>query len=645
MLNKVQQMSADTDTVAEQLRTESLKQHWTNVQKDQFALHSWNVIFQSVCNDRTGEIVNLPLWTVRLIFRRFFEAYPTCGQMYSLYVDVELKANATDFEQSVQEVLGPALRDFCSFELYMAYIKFVKHRLGVTSSQSYATMTAEDTATLTNAFKYAVERVGNHLRAQPLWTDYLTMLTSVPVPSGDDAIDCTTKIRREFTRALNCPILDLRRVLEQYIDWERAEMPRHYENIDSAVVETVTGERRKAAEAAQDAARERMRRYQQIRVPRHAVHPARAAEGQRKAQQWAHLLRFERIAKTRTEHKGPAIRHFRVVFTYEQAVLHLYRHPEVWLQYAEYLQSADIVEATDAQRVAATVSVFNRAMVACPACHLLHFAAADYLERHGEVSRADAVYKGLVDQGDVLATIECLKALARRNIKAAVAFFEEMTGDSSTAPQDVQDSLKLAMERIYHAQGVADAAPPAMKVTPPAEAGHLGRLDGAALRHVFGELMPTDRPVMDRLAQIEPRGTPFGMPVVNHRGLNAGRRCAVNLVGMTRLAPNGQLITTAGAFRSLTSVVSAPAPVPASTDPTIIRLLAMLPMDVRGMTDRRRDDVARQTCATIMEGFELDKVFVPRRPAPDKKKTAARPVPGRRAGRRGHFVGKCLDSM
>jgi tetratricopeptide (TPR) repeat protein len=100
---------------------------------------------------------------------------------------------------------------------------------------------------------------------------------------------------------------------------------------------------------------------------------------------WRRLINYEKSNPLRA---NPPLVKKRVTFTYNQALLCLYFHPDLWFEAATYQQEVSGPEEAE--------PIFLRAIEALPQSLFLHFAYADFLENQKKFKEARDIYERLL---------------------------------------------------------------------------------------------------------------------------------------------------------------------------------------------------------------------------------------------------------
>lgn len=106
-------------------------------------------------------------------------------------------------------------------------------------------------------------------------------------------------------------------------------------------------------------------------------------------QVWRRVLDFERSNPQQLDERALAPR---ILLAYEQALLTLYRHPEVWLEYAQFLAAPSQGPAG----VREACAVLERGIKACPHSSCLPLYRLELLEAAKDLDRAREGYEALV---------------------------------------------------------------------------------------------------------------------------------------------------------------------------------------------------------------------------------------------------------
>jgi cleavage stimulation factor subunit 3 len=175
-----------------------------------------------------------------------------------------------------------------------------------------------------------------------------------------------------------------------------------------------------------------------------SVPPQNSPDEIKQVQLWKNYIQWEKSNPLRTEDTTLITK--RVIFAYEQCLLCLGHHPDIWIEAALYLEQASKLLSEKGADVAGKVfadeasALYERATTTVlKNCVLLYFAYADFEESRLKFDKVHTIYKRLLEiqeNDPTLCYIQYMR-FARRaeGIKSARTVFKMAREDSRTTYQ------------------------------------------------------------------------------------------------------------------------------------------------------------------------------------------------------------------
>ncbi|KAG9392895.1 hypothetical protein J8273_5707 [Carpediemonas membranifera] len=254
---------------------------------------------------------------------------------------------------------------------------------------------------------------------------------------------------------------DVTAIITMHARWERRDVLQRLGSKFDQIIGKILDDRLERGEQARYTALERQKLY--VKAAGTEYPPKPGTDCSTRLARWLSLIAYE---QRRYDRADAYAHHARTLFAFEQAILDLYRSPEIWLQYIAYLTEATVVESRDGLRSRAITRAFDRALVALPDSELIvTLSAADQFEQTQDYAKADGLFESIIASGSALGWVEYLKYVNRRKgITAARALFETATaeepteGDPPRAPVSAWPGLFQTMAGLERAVGGATVA-------------------------------------------------------------------------------------------------------------------------------------------------------------------------------------------
>ncbi|GIQ79687.1 hypothetical protein KIPB_000364, partial [Kipferlia bialata] len=187
---------------------------------------------------------------------------------------------------------------------------------------------------------------------------------------------------------------------------------------------------------------------------------------------WKDVIDFERLLGDSMQ-LDAGLAANRLLFVYEQALLHLRHWPDLWIEAAEVMSGARTIMsrtmlkhdmaygALTGKEIA--IGLLQRGILACPKCALLYMCLADRYEENNKRHLADAVYRrALISAPSPALFSEYMKYVSRtRSVADALSAFELACDDPSKilGSPSVPSVLYAIVARLeYHGMGRSGTA-------------------------------------------------------------------------------------------------------------------------------------------------------------------------------------------
>jgi len=185
-------------------------------------------------------------------------------------------------------------------------------------------------------------------------------------------------LRKVYQRAISTPMHNLEAIWRDYSAFET--------QWDKTLWQGLMAQHSKNYMGARQICRERKTYWEGINRAFLAVPPSGSSKEETQVGLWKRLIRYE---KGNPEQIEPDELTKRVSYTYDQALLCLYRFPDIWHDLAAYLLEREDEEGA--------IKVYERAIVALPKNLLIHFSFADMLEGQQQLERCEEIYENLME--------------------------------------------------------------------------------------------------------------------------------------------------------------------------------------------------------------------------------------------------------
>ncbi|XP_034234284.1 protein suppressor of forked [Thrips palmi] len=356
---------------------------------------------------------------VRPLFEKLVTTFPSSGRYWKIYIEQEMKAR--NFEK-VEKLFQRCLMKVLNIDLWKLYLTYVKETKA--SLASYKEKMAQ-------AYDFALEKIGMDIQSYSIWSDYVNFLKGVEAVGSYAENQKISAVRKVYQRGVVNPMLNIEQLWKDYMAFEQAINPIIAEKMGMERSKDYMNARRVAKEL------EAVTRGLNRNIP--SVPPMGTLEELRQVDLWKKYIAWEKSNPLRSEDTSLITR--RVMFAFEQCLLCLGHHADVWYEAAQFLDQSSKILTEKGDVTAAKLfsdeasAVFERATGSLLKSNmLLYFAYADFEEGRMKYEKVHQIYEKFLEMEDAdptLAYIQYMK-FARRaeGIKSARTVFKRAREDN-----------------------------------------------------------------------------------------------------------------------------------------------------------------------------------------------------------------------
>jgi len=381
------------------------------ISEDQFDVDSWLLLLKHAQCRGIDE--------ARETYEEIIQVFPTNGRFWKAYIEHEMRMR--NYEK-VEKLFQRCLIKVLSIELWKTYLQYVKETKS--NQPSFKEKMAQ-------AYDFALDKMGLDIQSNGLWTDYINFLKGVEAVGNYAENQKIAAIRKVYQRAVHTPMMNIELLWKEYSTFEQ--------NVNALIADRLTSERSRDYMNARRVAKE----YEAITRGLNKVSPSVPASGGtdeiKQIELWNSYINWEKSNPLKVE--DPALVGRRVMFAYEQCLLCLGHHPDIWFEAATYLQdtSRTLQEKGDVETaknfLEQASQLYERAISGVlRGCMLLYFSYADFEEQNMKFEKVHGIYGKLLDVTEMdptLGYVQYIKFCRRaEGIKSARLVFKRARDDS-----------------------------------------------------------------------------------------------------------------------------------------------------------------------------------------------------------------------
>lgn len=376
-----------------------------------YDVDSWTMLIKEAANKSIDE--------VEPFYEELLKTFPTCGRYWRIYIEHQMKFKRYDkvsklFQRSLEEVL--------SIDLYKCYLFYVRE------------VKATEPDLIYKAYRFTLDKVGIDPNAISIYSDYIQFLKERDVDGSYLDSQKITAVRKAYLEGVVNPMFHVETLWKEYINYEQS--------INPLIADKAIQDRSRDYMNARHVAKvweSTIRGLNRVAPP---VPPNFSQEELRQVDIWRRYIQWEKSNPTRTENTSLIIK--RVSYAYKQFLLCFGHHPNIWHEYASYLDE-QIKSLNDKdgeltkKLLKEQTTLFERAIKGFMRNNLLvHFAYADFEELRNDKKKALDIYNNLIEAAKeddtinlTLVYIQLMKFTRRTDgLKSARAVFKRARDDN-----------------------------------------------------------------------------------------------------------------------------------------------------------------------------------------------------------------------
>ncbi|XP_069684937.1 protein suppressor of forked isoform X2 [Periplaneta americana] len=390
---------------------DKLQKAQKQVDDSPYDLEAWSLLIREAQSKWIGEM--------RPLFEKLVATFPSAGRYWKIYIEQEMKARNFEkveklFQRCLMKVLNIEL-----WKLYLAYVKETKSTLPTYKEK------------MAQAYDFALEKIGMDIQSYSIWNDYVNFLKAVEAVGSYAENQKISAVRKVYQRGVINPMVNIEQLWKDYMSFEQ--------NINPIIAEKMAMERSRDYMSARRVAKEFEAVTRGLNRNSPSVPPTGHPEELKQVDLWKKYIAWEKSNPLRTEDATLITR--RVMFAFEQCLLCLGHHPDIWYEAAQFLEQSSklLTEKGDVNAAKLfsdeAAAVYERATSSLLKKNmLLYFAYADFEEGRLKYEKVHQIYSRFLDIPDIdptLAYVQYMK-FARRaeGIKSARTVFKRAREDT-----------------------------------------------------------------------------------------------------------------------------------------------------------------------------------------------------------------------
>ncbi|XP_013416686.1 cleavage stimulation factor subunit 3 isoform X2 [Lingula anatina] len=326
--------------------------------------------------------------------------------------------------EKVEKLFQRCLIKILNIDLWKTYLNYIKEAKG--SLPSYREKMAQ-------AYDFALDKIGMDIMSYQVWADYISFLKSVEAVGSYAENQRIAAVRKVYQRGCVNPMVNIEQLWKDYCAYENS--------INPLIAKKMTEDRGRDYMNARRVAKEYELVTKGLNRNAVSVPPQNTPDEAKQVEHWKKYIHWEMSNPLRTEDQALIAK--RVMFAYEQCLLCLGYHPDVWYEAASYLSETSKILTEKGDQNAGKLfadeaaSVYERAITSLLKSNmLLHFSYADFEEGRMRHEKVHSIYKKLIVIPDIDPTLVYVQYMrfARRaeGIKTARTVFKMAREDSRT---------------------------------------------------------------------------------------------------------------------------------------------------------------------------------------------------------------------
>nr|XP_020012933.1 cleavage stimulation factor subunit 3 isoform X2 [Castor canadensis] len=323
------------DAAAEQAAEyvpEKVKKAEKKLEENPYDLDAWSILIR--------EAQNQPIDKARKTYERLVAQFPSSGRFWKLYIEAEIKAKNYD---KVEKLFQRCLMKVLHIDLWKCYLSYVRETKG--KLPSYKEKMAQ-------AYDFALDKIGMEIMSYQIWVDYINFLKGVEAVGSYAENQRITAVRRVYQRGCVNPMINIEQLWRDYNKYE--------EGINIHLAKKMIEDRSRDYMNARRVAKEYETVMKGLDRNAPSVPPQNTPQEAQQVDMWKKYIQWEKSNPLRTEDQTLITK--RVMFAYEQCLLVLGHHPDIWYEAAQYLEQSSklLAEKGSRMKYEKVHSIYNR---------------------------------------------------------------------------------------------------------------------------------------------------------------------------------------------------------------------------------------------------------------------------------------------
>ncbi|RXN30183.1 cleavage stimulation factor subunit 3 [Labeo rohita] len=326
--------------------------------------------------------------------------------------------------QSLAQLFQRCLMKVLHIDLWKCYLSYVRETKG--KLPSYKEKMAQ-------AYDFALDKIGMEIMSYQIWVDYINFLKGVEAVGSYAENQRITAVRRVYQRGCVNPMINIEQLWRDYSKYE--------EGINVHLAKKMIEDRSRDYMNARRVAKEYETVMKGLDRNAPSVPPQNSPQEAQQVEMWKKYIQWEKSNPLRTEDQTLITK--RVMFAYEQCLLVLGHHPDIWYEAAQYLEQSSklLAEKGDMNNAKLfsdeAANIYERAIgTLLKKNMLLYFSFADYEESRMKHEKVHSIYNRLLAIEDIDPTLVYIQYMkfARRaeGIKSGRSIFKKAREDPRT---------------------------------------------------------------------------------------------------------------------------------------------------------------------------------------------------------------------
>uniref|UniRef100_A0A8C1FX19 Cleavage stimulation factor subunit 3 n=1 Tax=Cyprinus carpio TaxID=7962 RepID=A0A8C1FX19_CYPCA len=402
---------------------EKVKKAEKKLEENPYDLDAWSILIR--------EAQNQPIDKARKTYERLVAQFPSSGRFWKLYIEAEIKAKNYD---KVEKLFQRCLMKVLHIDLWKCYLSYVRETKG--KLPSYKEKMAQ-------AYDFALDKIGMEIMSYQvsvlavrsiLKFGWITSISSKEEAVGSYAENQRiTAVRRVYQRGCVNPMINIEQLWRDYSKYE--------EGINVHLAKKMIEDRSRDYMNARRVAKEYETVMKGLDRNAPSVPPQNSPQEAQQVEMWKKYIQWEKSNPLRTEDQTLITK--RVMFAFEQCLLVLGHHPDIWYEAAQYLEQSSklLAEKGDMNNAKLfsdeAANIYERAIgTLLKKNMLLYFSFADYEESRMKHEKVHSIYNRLLAIEDIDPTLVYIQYMkfARRaeGIKSGRTIFKKAREDLRT---------------------------------------------------------------------------------------------------------------------------------------------------------------------------------------------------------------------